>query len=185
MGGFSGYNKTYQEEYEARASTPLGQRLYRARWDLIQHFCDKGSLLDFGCASGAFHEQAPLHFDATGWDINPASPYHRPQPVGHFDILTLWDVIEHLPSPHSPIIAHTPDTVFIVTPNAAVVTLGNYPTWKHFKPAEHIHYYTTITLIMSMAAIGYDVENINHIEGRLRDSNNPFAIITGIFTKHS
>lgn len=179
--GFTGYNQQYLEEYEQRATTPLGRQINAARWELVQRYCSRGALLDYGCATGVFHTAAPSAFHATGWDVNPASPFHNHLPDGHYDILTLWDVIEHLQAPLSPVLDYAPEYVFVCSPNADNTTVEWFDKWKHYKPTEHIHYYTPKTLAMSMASIGYKLLETNFDEGRLRDPDNPCAIFTGVY----
>jgi len=95
----------------------------------------------------------------------------------------MWDVIEHLPSPLEPIEKYDPEWVFICTPNAANTDLSAFDQWKHFKPLEHIHYYTPLTLAMSLRSIGYCCLKIDYEEGGLRDAENPEAIFTAVFKR--
>lgn len=139
--------------------------------------------MDFGCCNGAFHLAAPPTFNCTGWDVNPDSPFTGQVPHGHFDVLTLWDVMEHLTAPLEPIVRYTPDTVFICTPDADNACKTAFWQWKHYKPIEHLYYFTPHTLTLSMASVGYNAVHTNHSEGRLRDADNPNAIFTAVFVK--
>lgn len=69
-------------------------------------------LLDVGCANGAFVEAAwRWGYDSEGFELNPsiagwaANKVHRPihtswdTVVGPFDVISLHDVIEHMPQP--------------------------------------------------------------------------------------
>lgn len=177
------YNKEYLEEYAYEASIPLGRSIIKSRWVTVKSFCGSGTLIDYGCGTGKFHESAPLNFIATGWDINPFSKYSGMRPTGNFDILTMWDVIEHLPAPLSPIIDFRPSYVFISTPNIDNIEFENFDEWKHFKPVEHIHYYNLKSLTMSMSSIGYKLIHSDFKEGWLRDSDNKEAILTAVYKK--
>jgi 2-polyprenyl-3-methyl-5-hydroxy-6-metoxy-1,4-benzoquinol methylase len=180
---FCGYNQSYLDEYIRRSQTDLGRRIIESRWDTVRCFADGGTLLDYGCATGAFHTAAPDGFLCMGWDVNPKSLYSRNFPHGHYDVLTMWDVMEHLDRPYSPLKAHSPALVFISTPNADNTSLETFGAWKHYKPVEHIHYYTPKTLAMGMAANGYTLLHYDFSEGQLRDAENPEAIFTAVFTK--
>jgi SAM-dependent methyltransferase len=94
------------------------QRTARAYLHLIQRFSSSpGALLDLGCATGVFACEA----QAKGWQVtglepsawsldqarNRCSSVHWVNsllenadfPPGHFQVITLWDVLEHVNSP--------------------------------------------------------------------------------------
>jgi SAM-dependent methyltransferase len=74
-----------------------------------------GRLLDVGCAFGFFLAEAREFYDVQGVELSEwSSAYAREQlalpvftgtlaqaalPADHFDVVTLWDVIEHVPDP--------------------------------------------------------------------------------------
>lgn len=175
------YGEKYLNKYIGLASTSLGKLIMKRRWNLVKSFCDCGSLIDYGCGCGAFTKLAPDSFNVNGWDINPYSKYSNHPPVGHYDIITMWDVIEHLPSPLLPIIEHTPNFIFIITPNSDNTSFEKFKTWKHYKSLEHLNYYTLQTLTMSMLSIGYKYIHHDFDEGALRDPDNREAILTAVF----
>ena len=169
------YGRDYLREYQARAATPLGKRIYQARWDLVSQWANGGALLDYGCGSGAFHMGAPPYFQATGFDINPYCDWTGPIPM-QLDVLTMWDVIEHLPDPYQPLKLGA-QWVFLSTPN--IDNSGDVVRdWKHFKPGEHLHYFNLKSLKAVLACAGYDYVTHNFDEGVIRDPNNPEAIIS-------
>jgi len=178
---FTGYNQSYLEETSRKAGSPLADQIYRNRWDIITQRCTGGTLLDYGCGTGAFHSLAPAGFTVSGWDINPYSAYFGRRPTGTFDILTMWDVMEHLHTPLGPALCYRPQWAFIATPNAACAPMPDFTAWRHYKPSEHVQYYTPKTLAMSMASIGYEAVCVDYSEGALRDRANPKAIFTAVF----
>ena len=74
-----------------------------------------GRLLDVGCAAGFFLAEARAHYAVQGVELSAwSSAYARDRlglpvvtgtllqaalPADHFDVITLWDVIEHVPDP--------------------------------------------------------------------------------------
>lgn len=170
------YNADYFNRYVERAYSELGRKIYASRWDLIEKHCHGNlRLLDYGCASGAFHKASRNGFITDGYDINPNSPYHK-TPEGKVDILTLWDVIEHLHDPAEPLKKHAPEYVFISTPNLHEGV--EFDTWKHNRPGEHLHYFTLQSLSALLQDNGYKVIDHNYDEGAIRDTEKPKDIIT-------
>lgn len=174
------YNEEYLQEYEQRANSDIGRAIYKSRWRLVEKYCHRGTLLDYGCGSGAFHKSSENGFDAYGYDINPYSGFDI-VPPDKVDILTMWDVIEHLPNPTGPLTKLSPEYVFICTPN--IDNADEVTSWKHFKPGEHIHYFNLKSLTAILACAGYEVVEHNFEEGSLRDPNNEDAILTVVARK--
>jgi len=134
------------------------------------------TLLDYGCGPGAFHKGATNGFKTIGYDINPfcgfdKKPHHKTK----VDILTMWDVIEHLENPRSPIDRYKPEYLFICTPNVDSVK-DSIINWKHYRPGEHLHYFDLKSLILLLG--DYEIVEHNFEEGELRDPSCPKAIIT-------
>ena len=101
---------THFGEVEQRKSTLIGRRLDQLPTDLTGH-----RLLDVGCADGQFAAAARRRgWEPTGVEINPPAAQRARDrhvevvegdvqtvdlPEGAYDVVTAWDVIEHLPAP--------------------------------------------------------------------------------------
>ena len=98
----------WQAESAARA--PLWQR----RLDLLRRHCAGGRLLDVGTGDGAFAALARAHFAVEATEVSEAGARWARQrgctprvgpletlalPPQHYDAITLWHVLEHLPQP--------------------------------------------------------------------------------------
>ena len=160
---FYGYGKYLEEEEYIKAT-------FNERLKIINKYSKKGRLLDIGCALGFFLEIAR----DDGWDvqgleiIDYAYKYAINKlnlPVmnktleeakfksNSFDVVTLFDVIEHLPNPNSTIkearrILKQNGLIAITTPN-----IGSIPAkllgrnWEEVKRVrEHIYYFSESTL---------------------------------------
>lgn len=141
-------------------------------------------LLDFGCGNGGFIPHAiSAGFKSYGCDISPVQiEYARkayPQaqfsadgiPEEIFDIVTMWDVIEHLKNPSSVLTElrqHlTPEGIlYIRTPNITGqmfkvrVLKPLLPNKTYFIPHEHIYHFSPKTIRRLLENCGYDVVSI-------------------------
>lgn len=86
------------------------------RLNCLKKYCPYGKLLDIGCGTGVFLDEARENgWEVTGIDIaDDAVQYARDKfklevfqgeldsinlPAAHFDVITMWDLIEHLENP--------------------------------------------------------------------------------------
>ena len=147
----------------------VNRRTFRERIRAIeQRYGRKGRLLDVGCALGDFLLEAK----EAGWDVEGVeiSSYAAQRarerglrvsagrledlalPEASFDVITLYDSIEHVIDPIATLIAVRRllvpgGIVHIVTPNVGGLQarlLGR--AWYHFKPGEHLFYFSPRTL---------------------------------------
>jgi SAM-dependent methyltransferase len=161
-GYFSGDGPGY-EDYFGRERDLAGRKA-AARLDALAALGRTGgTMLDFGCAAGYFVESARAHgWDAYGVEPSPeaqrgwsegARPYlaasldalrHR----GPFDVITAWDVLEHLADPIETLRAlralARPGAVFaVVVPVIGNVNTRLAPsTWDQYKPPEHLWFFS-------------------------------------------
>jgi 2-polyprenyl-3-methyl-5-hydroxy-6-metoxy-1,4-benzoquinol methylase len=136
-----------------------------------------GRLLDVGAASGILLEQAKeLGFDSEGVEPSRSlaksaqdaglkvhlGTFPHPAVQGPFDIITLIDVIEHVPCPIpllKDIAAHLkPDGVGVLTtPDVdSFVARRLGPRWWHFRVA-HIGYFSGSTIKRALDAAGLEI----------------------------
>lgn len=81
------------------------------RIKILKKYKKKGSLLDFGCGTGWFLEEAKKHYEVMGVEYSDTlrnwlkkklniSSFKKIQNINkRFDLITAFDVIEHVPSP--------------------------------------------------------------------------------------
>jgi SAM-dependent methyltransferase len=116
----------YPQRYEAYqrlgAMTPVARLRRRHALGIQRHFIGRyhqsGRLLDVGCGTGAFLKEMQVH----GWEVQGVEVNERATAVAQeeynlrifngpltafqageaaFDVVTLWDVLEHLPAPRA------------------------------------------------------------------------------------
>jgi 2-polyprenyl-3-methyl-5-hydroxy-6-metoxy-1,4-benzoquinol methylase len=139
----------------------------------------RGKLLDVGTAAGGFLAAA----QARGWQvegcepnrwlanwgarhygirIRPGSVFDQPYEPGSFDVVTLWDVIEHTTNPRE-VLAHCRS---LLRPGGVLVV--NYPdvgSWIAralgrrwlFLTSVHLHYFDRKTMTRLLESTGFSV----------------------------
>ncbi len=156
----------------------------------------RGRLLDVGCGLGFFVKRAGAcaGWEAVGYEISPdAVRYARERlglenvccgrvegaslPDGSFDLITLWDVIEHLPEPDALLqelarLLAPGGILFLHTPNAAVQLLkarwkmrllGERPGGHYLEARDHLHLYTMRTLRVLLERNGFGQAEFFHL----------------------
>lgn len=166
------------EDYELTAHLRIKtfQKWYRE----IEPFLKpgKGKALDIGCAAGYFlqvladngWESEGIELDKEMLSLLQSKGYTiYNTPLEFFDkkstykLITLFDVVEHLPNLHTNIetlsaMLDTDGTIAIVTPDlnsSQRKMLGK--RWFQFKPKEHIQYFTEKTLSRAVEQHGLRV----------------------------
>lgn len=166
------YERMSDDGYEETRGSRAKQA--RATLNLVSRYRKTGRLLDVGAGSGILVEEArAFGFDAQG--VEPSRPLQataarrglpvvhgvlpHPELAGPFDIVTLIDVVEHVPDPAG-LIRHmkrvlAPDGIcVIVTPdvNSVAARLLGWKWW-HFRVA-HIGYFNVSTLTAAIESSG-------------------------------
>ncbi|HZM00469.1 MAG TPA: class I SAM-dependent methyltransferase [Planctomycetota bacterium] len=180
--GYSGY----------LAEGPLYRRTYRRRMPVIRRYKPRpGALLDVGCAAGFFLAVAAEEgWRTTGVELSaPMVEYATRElrlpdvrrgdllsvelPARSFDVVTLWDVLEHLEDPPAHLAAArkllAPDGVLVIeTQNVAspfARLMGR--KWQHYKHIEHLYHFDPRTLARLLAEAGFEIlENTPRLGGK-------------------
>ncbi|MGQ0553737.1 MAG: class I SAM-dependent methyltransferase [Planctomycetota bacterium] len=162
------------------ADAPLYLRTYRLRSRIIRRQRPTpGSVLDVGCAAGFFLAvMAEQGWQTTGIELSePMVSYardtlHLPDvrqgdllsvalPPAHFDLITLWDVVEHLEDPLAHLRAAAralkPDGLLLLeTQNVSSLfarLLGR--RWQHYKHEEHLYHFAPASLERLLEQTGF------------------------------
>ncbi len=138
-----------------------------------------GRLLDVGCAAGFFLTEARTHYDVQGVELSAWSSAHARErfglpvatgtlhdarlPADHFDIVTLWDVIEHVPDP----VSLLAEAARVMKPGAQLVlTTGDWGSayaqkrgaeWHLMTPPWHLTMFSRVTLAEAARRAGLRV----------------------------
>ena len=178
----AGDDPTYVSQLEAR------ERTFAASLEEIERAAGrKGRLLDIGTAAGAFVAAARRRgWDAEGCEpnrwlaewgarhygitIRQGSLFDQDYEAESFDVITLWDVIEHTPDPR----AVLDRCRTLLRPGGVLVV--NYPdigSWIArvlgrrwlFLTSVHLHYFDRQTIRVILGNAGYTVDRVRpHVQ---------------------
>ncbi|MEZ5550982.1 MAG: class I SAM-dependent methyltransferase [Pseudomonadales bacterium] len=147
----------------------------------------RGRLLDFGAGSGAFVRACLDHgWRATGVErsesaVARAREYYSVDleasiPDGLFDVITLWDVVEHL---RDPIALLTDLRAHLQSDGVLIMETGNYHNWRRVLEGDqwglylldHHFYFTPDSLRQTVLRAGFstlELLDVNHVRPPLR-----------------
>lgn len=153
----------------------------RRLWGL-RRMKPSGRLLDVGCAAGFFLAEAQAHYEVRGVELSEfSSRFAREQfgldvrtgtladaafDAGSFDLVTLWDVIEHVADPA----AVLAEVARVLAPGGrAVLTTGDIgcvyaqargAQWHLMTPPWHLYFFSRATLAGLAVRAGLRVAHI-------------------------
>lgn len=177
------YISTYDRYPATRAMSYLRAGLVAAH--------AKGKLLDVGYGNGAFLSAAKhLEFDVHGSDLHGVKSWVPDVPLvsdEQWDVVTFFDSLEHFPSlePAQHVLKRT-QTAVVSVPLRPVWWPALLPEWKHYKPGEHMHYFSQTSLREFMADLGlHSVPYAGDIEDAIRGplSTGDQNILTAVFKR--
>jgi SAM-dependent methyltransferase len=169
--------------HDYRGAEPLYLKTFRRRLSFaLRDGPRAGTALDVGCAAGfCMAALRELGFDAYGVDVSADIASHAIERFGFetvhigsldsapfeehtFDLITMWDVVEHVVDPAGllraarRVLKHD-GLLVLETQNIDSVfarLLG--PRWHHNKHAEHIYHFTPVALRRLLSESGFSVQ---------------------------
>jgi hypothetical protein len=160
------YEKDYWDKYVEYDATKMGERLTDFRVKFARKFW-KGQIIDIGIGAGRFVQET----NCKGFDVNNSAikwlknneffsdPYKQ-----EVDCITCWDSLEHIAEPEK-LINQVKKWVFISIP---IFQNGEQAIKsKHYRPGEHIWYFTERGLIQWMARLGFSLKSHSDEETKI------------------
>lgn len=146
----------------------------------LNKYTKKGRLLDVGCAAGFFLNVAKkAKWDAQGVEPNKWLANHGKENYGlkvfagtledaefkdeEFEVITLWDVIEHMPDPNGSLkeinrIMKPGGTLVVSTPDYSSIFAKIFGRKWWFLLSHHLFYFTPRTMKMMLEQNGFKVK---------------------------
>ena len=151
------YDAYYAHQYDSR---PV-QEMSEVRWNFIQSCLQlpKGSrVLDVGYGNGAFLKHARAEgMDIYGIDLHDEDfgiPVVNLETKIHFDLICFFDSLEHFTN-FQPLRNLRASNVIVSIPNTPSWLLSSPRIWRHYKPGEHLHYFSRCSLDNLMRDWGF------------------------------
>ena len=151
----------------------------------IKKFKSSGNLLDVGCATGLFMLKAKAEgFNVYGVDVSDyaveiaqkrfgtrvkrSSIENANFPKGKFDVVTLFDVIEHLKDPREVLgklrTFLKDDGILVINTGDSGSFIAKFQgeNWHYFIPPQHFFYFSQKTLRRLLQQTGFSAKKIEH-----------------------
>lgn len=161
----------------------LRENFSRRLQTLLKQVPEGSRLLEIGCAYGFFLKQAGRHYHAMGCDISAHAiaaanaqeginatcvDYLQWQPPHSFDLICLWDTIEHLAAPEG----YLEKAGRELAPGGRVVLstgdMGSWVArmrgqhWRQIHPPSHLHYFSGNSISILLRRLGFADVKVSH-----------------------
>lgn len=176
-GYFSGQHSDGYANY--REVEPILRREFAKSVAFIRRFRPSGRLLDVGCAYGFLLKEAQPYFDVAGIELAEDAAESCRQAglrvlsgmadeanmatAGAVDVITLFDVIEHLPRPRDVLALcwrHLkPGGVVVITTGDFVSLIARLmgARWRLMTPPQHLWFFTPESLRRMADSLGFSI----------------------------
>jgi len=194
------YTGAVFDEYMAEQDARLA--LARSRVRRLRRRRPEGALLDVGCAAGYFLEAAKDSYAVTGVEVSAYAADYARTTFGHrvvtgeigeagfpgaaFDVVTLWDTVEHLREP-SAVLGEIgrvtrPGGLLALTTGDVESRLArrDLRRWDLMTPPWHLFFFSADTLGRVLAKAGFRIERISRdgfVSARPRLRTWPVALL--------
>lgn len=186
------YGSEYYEKVRAYEGSAIAQAVNNGRLELMdRHLTLDAKVIDVGAGTGDFMRAArAAGFDAYGFEVMKKAISQLKHDglfaddVSGFDAVTIWDTIEHMEDPELTLRAIRKGArLFVSLP--IFDDLGRIRESKHYRPGEHLYYWTEQGFIEWMGLYGFRLlEKSAHETAAGRESIGAFAFVRDLPDYH-
>lgn len=191
------YNSDYLKPY-LDYDQGISESLNKGRWSLLVRnlVFEPKSVLDVGYGLGGFlkvidkrnKENPNSKIELSGYDpiqtpVDGVTILKNENDIfrKHYDVITMFDSLEHVPcNDIVDYISHFQcNYMMISVPWYQSYYVGNrFAKWKHRRPNEHLHFFSSEALVFILNISGYDIIHISNYEDKYRPYNNGGNVIS-------
>jgi hypothetical protein len=153
------YDADYFNKCASYEGKEIADKINLGRINLVLTHFGSGRVVDVGVGSGEFVKR---RFNTFGRDVNPVAVRWLKDTgqwaynLSSFEAFTFWDVIEHLEDP-SVYFDHIQRGAMLFTSIPIFNNLGTIRRSKHYRPGEHLYYWTHDGFVRWMKCHGFDL----------------------------
>lgn len=178
--GVNAEGNNYFDHYAAMEDGEIGRLIHQGRVALVNKYLPDAKVLDIGIGSGQFIRSRPNTF---GMDVNPkAKLWLKSQGLAADSLegysgFTFWDVLEHIDVPQA-YFKHMEKGSYLFTSLPIFDDLNKVRESKHYKPGEHLYYWTEQGFINWMAEYRFRLLESSRFESNAgRENIGSFAFV--------
>lgn len=173
------YDESYFNKCAGYEGKDIAVQINRGRIELVaKHFGPTGLVCDVGIGSGEFIKTRKNTY---GRDVNPLAidwlhcSNLWADDLSAFRAFTFWDVIEHCPEPED-YFKHICVGGYVFTSVPIFSDLTKIRESKHYRPGEHLYYWTDAGFVRWMRLHGFELLERDTFEMKAgRDSIYSYA----------
>lgn len=167
------YDDAYFDKCASYEGQEIAEAINAGRIAMVSRHFGRGSVCDIGIGSGEFIRKRPFTY---GVDINPRAQEWLfvnglwAEDLRQFSAFTMWDVCEHLPDPNEYFRKMRPGSyAFFSLP--IFDDLERIRDSKHYRPGEHLLYFSESGFVRWMGLYGFDLLETNNFETKAGREN--------------
>lgn len=161
------YDSNYLKKCAAYAGSDIARAVNSGRVALIQrHVGPPADVIDIGCGTGDFMRAiSGAGYAVSGFDVIPEviDDLRRQgqfaDNVHDFDVVCMWDSLEHMEDPDRFLRQKKGSYLFVSIP--MIKDIESIRTSKHYRPGEHLYYWTAEGFIAWIGLHGFRLIEIS------------------------
>lgn len=152
------YGEDYFNKCLSYEDQDIANKINAGRVQIVKDHFGDAAVLDIGIGSGEFVKKRGG--ETYGLDVNPTAIKwlkHRGKYSNEFDkfgAFTFWDVLEHVEEPKN-YFKHMKQGSYLFTSIPIFKDLSKIRESKHYRPGEHLYYFTKQGFVDYMQAYGF------------------------------